>query len=98
MNIAHILHGIEFEWDAHKATINKRKHHVSFETACEVFFDPFIFPVDEDSETQEERQAVIGLCENWALLYVIYVERDPKIRLISARSTTGRERSLYENQ
>ncbi len=98
MDTTYILHGIQFEWDAHKATINKRKHRVSFETACEVFFDPFIFPVEDESDTSEERQTVIGLSENWALLYVVYVERDPKIRLISARSTTGRERSLYENQ
>lgn len=33
------LHGIEFEWDAQKYSLNVRKHGIKFEEAAEVFFD-----------------------------------------------------------
>ncbi|MBA3634657.1 MAG: BrnT family toxin [Acidobacteria bacterium] len=35
------LQGINFEWDEEKYAANLRKHGVKFETAAEVFFDPF---------------------------------------------------------
>jgi uncharacterized DUF497 family protein len=42
MNFSYNFQGIEFEWDSDKATTNLRNHDVSFEIACEVFFDPFL--------------------------------------------------------
>ncbi len=30
---------LRFEWDENKNTINKKKHHISFEEAKTVFFD-----------------------------------------------------------
>jgi len=35
MKVSYVLHGQAFEWDA----ANLRKRRVSFEKACEVFFD-----------------------------------------------------------
>jgi len=43
MDVKYALHGINFEWDSKKAAANLRKHTISFEFACEVFFDPFVF-------------------------------------------------------
>jgi hypothetical protein len=40
------LRGQTFEWDSEKAAINLRKHNVTFQEACEVFFDPFFCLVD----------------------------------------------------
>ena len=31
------LNGILFVWDRHKATVNRRKHRITFEMACEAF-------------------------------------------------------------
>ena len=31
---------MKFEWDEYKNEINKKKHHISFETAAYVFDDP----------------------------------------------------------
>ena len=42
MDVKISLHGITFEWDSNKAATNVRKHNVSFEMACEAFFDPFL--------------------------------------------------------
>lgn len=45
-DIQYHLHDIGFEWDSRKAAENVTKHGLFFETACEVFFDPFLRVVD----------------------------------------------------
>ena len=49
MRIDYQLHGIRFEWESEKATTNLRKHGIAFETACEVFFDPFLRMLDPEN-------------------------------------------------
>ena len=98
MDVSYTLHEIEFEWDEGKSKTNLRKHKISFETACEVFFDPFIHVVHGGTVAGESREAVIGMTKNWRLLCVVFVERKDVIRLLSARSAEKGERKLYENQ
>jgi uncharacterized DUF497 family protein len=83
--------------DSEKAFVNTRKHGVSFELACQVFFDPLI-RIEDASPGDEERKAAIGLTEDWALLFVVHLMREGNlIRIISARPATARERRDYEN-
>ncbi len=98
MDISYNLGGINFEWDEAKATANFSKHKVSFETACEVFGDPFLVAGDTELIDGEERQTVIGAAANLRLLYIAYTIRDEAIRIISARSVTRPKRNSYENQ
>ena len=98
MRVSLILNGIEFEWESLKADANLRKHGVSFQNACEVFFDPFLHTVETEVRAKEFRENVIGLTEKWRLLRVTYVLRDPVIRIISARPTTRLETRAYEDQ
>lgn len=98
MNVRYTLHNIAFEWDSRKAAANFRKHHISFEFACEAFFDPFVYYLNDETVGSEPRETVIGLTTTWQLLYVVYVLRDAIIRVISARSVTKAEREVYENQ
>lgn len=98
MDVAYRLSGIDFVWDREKAKSNLRKHGIAFETACEVFFDPFICMIGTDVVRGEERETVIGMTINWKLLNVVYVFRLETIRLISARTVTIRERKTYEEQ
>lgn len=98
MNIQYTLQGIRFEWDAQKASINYHKHGISFQTACEVFHDPFIQVVDEEVVDGELREAVIGMIVDWRLVYVVYVFSEEVVRLISARLVTKAERRRYEEQ
>lgn len=93
----YFLNEIEFEWDDKKASENLKKHSISFETACEVFFDPFLKVEDAGTVEKEHREAVIGLTMSWKLLYVVYVMRNDIIRIISARLATNFERKDYEN-
>jgi uncharacterized DUF497 family protein len=98
MDFSYSLNEIEFEWDQRKASANLRKHRVSFEAACESFFDPFLRVVDAGIIEDEPREAVIGMDMNWRLLYVVYVLRDDVVRVISARLAERSERELYEDQ
>jgi uncharacterized DUF497 family protein len=63
MDNSFIFQGITFLWDLKKAQTNLQKHGVSFEQACEVFFDPFIRVLDASVE-DEARDAVIGVNSN----------------------------------
>ena len=93
-----MFHGISFIWNTQKARTNLRKHGVSFENVCESFFDPFLRVVDVRGE-EEERDAVIGMDTKGRLLFVVHIQaEDDRIRLISARKATTRERLDYENQ
>jgi len=99
MNVRYTLHNVAFEWDSRKAAANFRNHDVSFELACEVFFDPFVCYRDDEAVDGELRETVIGLTTTWQLLYVVYVMRDDNIiRIISGRLVTKAERDVYENQ
>ena len=93
------LHGIQFEWESEKAATNLHKHGIAFETACEVFFDPFLRMIEPENLDGQIREAIIGLTMNWKLIYVAYTMRKGDIfRIISARSVTRYERRLYEEQ
>jgi uncharacterized protein len=86
-----------FESDPNKAQENWLKHHVSFEEAATVFFDPFEATRDDpDHDIDEDRYISIGQSALGRLLVVCYTERGSTIRLISARLATPRERKAYE--
>lgn len=99
MDVRYALQGVLFEWDADKASANLKKHQVSFETACEVFFDPFVYHLGKEQGIGEHRETLIGMTLAWNVLYVVYTERQGDVfRLISARPTTEVERRYYEEQ
>lgn len=88
---------MDFEWDAAKAAENVRKHGVSFDEGASVFGDPLAvtFP-DPDHSAAEERLITFGLSVSGRLLVISHTARTPRIRIISARSMTRRERKIYE--
>jgi uncharacterized DUF497 family protein len=88
---------LTFEWDLEKAADNLKKHGVSFEEAESVFLDPLamVHP-DPDHSTDESRAIIIGQSSRGHLLLVSFTDRGSTIRIISARSTTRRERLDYE--
>ena len=88
---------LTFEWDEVKAKTNSKKHKVSFEEGKTIFNDPllFTFPDDVHSST-EERFINIGLSANGLILVLTHTERQDKIRIISCRKATARERKFYE--
>ncbi len=91
---------MKFEWDTEKARINEHKHHIDFETAARVFFDPDrLEQYDGCHADEEDRWKVIGMVYP-AILIVIYTERGEcgeVIRIISARKANEQERQAYYN-
>ena len=86
-----------FEWDPKKASANARKHGVTFDEATTAFGDPYGIIVDDPRHTQgEHRLAVLGFSQSNRLLAVMFTERGDRLRLISARTATRRERRQYE--
>ena len=88
---------MDFSWDEEKAESNKRKHGISFETAMQVFFDPYrIDEYDADHSGYEDRWLTIG-CADPKILFVVYTERHETIRVISARRANKDEERNYYN-
>lgn len=88
---------MDFEWDPEKALTNESKHGVSFFEACEVFNDGYSSDVrDPDHSQDEDRYLIFGMSKGGNYLVVSYTERGDRIRLISARQMTPRERRAYE--
>lgn len=89
---------MEFEWDDEKAESNEKKHGVAFAEAMTVFGDPLsLTGYDPDHSTTEDRFVTMGLSELGRLVIVSHVDRDDKIRIISAREANRIERKDYED-
>lgn len=90
---------MRFEWDPDKAASNVSKHGVSFEEAQTVFQDDlFVAFEDPDHSQAEHRLIIMGQSTERRLLVVAYTERRGRIRLISAREATRKERRAYEEE
>jgi len=87
------LQGVKFEWDEEKYAVNLWKHNVKFEEAAEVFFDPL--SIYDDASVEEQRESVIGFSNSAKMLFVVFVERGVRTRIISARPATPQERNEY---
>jgi uncharacterized protein len=86
-----------FEWDPTKASHNLEKHGVSFEEAQTAFDDSLFLAFEDPKHSEEERRYLLmGQSSRGRLLVVAYTERRDKIRVISAREATRRERKAYE--
>ena len=86
-----------FEWDPKKARRNLKTHSVSFDEASTAFRDPLSITIADPLHSEdEERLVLIGHSHRHRLLVVIHTERGDRIRIISARLATTRERLRYE--
>lgn len=90
---------LTFEWDPEKASINERNHGVRFEEAATTFMDPLSITIfDPDHSDEEDRFVLMGLSDQRRLIVVVHTDRREKIRIISARLATRRERQTYEEE
>jgi len=90
--------GYEFEWNPRKSASNRRKHGVTFEEAATAFADPrSLNQFDPDHSIDEDRFLLMGKSRLERILVVSYTDRPPRVRIISARLATRRERNQYEH-
>lgn len=86
-----------FEWDPNKAKKNIKIHGVSFDEASTAFKDRLSSAIHDPLHSdEEERFTLIGNSVKNRLLVVVHTERGDRIRIISARKATKRERKQYE--
>lgn len=82
-----------------KATANFEKHGVTFEEALTVFMDPPArIHEDPDHSDSERREIIVGHSIEQRLLLVSFAERGERVRLVSARPATRKERRDYEEE
>lgn len=86
-----------FEWDEGNKNKNKIKHNVSVKEAEQVFFDKKSVQFEDKVHSQVEiRYKILGITKKKRKLHVTFTIRDNKIRIISARDQSKKERKLYE--
>ena len=88
------MESLEFEWDEEKNKVNKQKHGIDFSTAIHVFEDEDRIEIfDYEHSLEEDRYNTIGMVHD--ILFVVYTERKERIRMISARIASPKERRIY---
>lgn len=97
MNRFEILNQCEgFAWDEHNAVKIWIKHQVSQAESEEVFFNrPLVVADDSEHSDQERRFYALGQANDGRRLFVVFTVRGDKIRVISARDMSRRERKVY---
>jgi uncharacterized DUF497 family protein len=88
-----------FEWDAGNARKSVEKHDVSQAEAEQIFFnEPLLIVPDARHSAEERRIHALGRTDDGRLLHITFTLRQDKtkIRVISARDMSRKERSYYE--
>lgn len=86
-----------FEWDDHNEGKNRDKHQVQPEECEEAFFNiPFIVAEDLKHSATETRFFALGKSDSGRSLFIVFTIRANKVRVISARDMSRKERAVYE--
>ncbi|MDB5614990.1 MAG: hypothetical protein JWQ22_2643 [Devosia sp.] len=88
-----------FDWDVGNARKSVDKHDVSQAEAEQIFFnEPLLTVPDAKHSGTEQRIHALGRTDDGRLLHITFTLRanDTKIRVISARSMSRKERGYYE--
>ncbi len=86
-----------FEWDRGNKDKNWNLHHVSWVEAEEVFFQqPLLVYPDPARSESEDRFYLLGRTSANRPLFVVFTIRGSKVRVISARDMSRKERMVYD--
>jgi uncharacterized DUF497 family protein len=86
-----------FDWDENNREKNWERHQVQAGECEEVFFNlPLLLESDPDHSQKEPRYYVLGHTIAGRRLFIAFTIRGDKIRVISARDMSKKERSIYE--
>ena len=87
---------VEFEWDKGNLDKSYKKHGITLQEAEELFLDQRILLLEDIKHSQKEkRYNAIGKITN-KILFAVFIIRNNKIRIISIRIASQKERKLYE--
>ena len=87
-----------FDWDEGNVGKNWVSHHVSPQEAEQVFFNrPLIVADDPKHSQNEKRYFVLGQTDEDRELFIAFTIRSKRIRVVSARDMSSRERKVYHS-
>lgn len=85
-----------FDWDAGNRDKNWRRHKVLWWECEEVFFNqPLYVLADRKRSLSEERLYALGRTHDDRFLFIVFTRRKSKVRVISARDMSKKERKIY---
>ena len=90
---------MKFEWSDEKNRTNFKKHRIWFEEAQSIWADPLAVEFfDPDHSKDEDRFIRLGHTSGSNLIFVVFCELESgnRIRIISSRKATQKERKQYE--
>jgi hypothetical protein len=97
MDISQLLKSTGFEWDEGNIDKNWIKHGVSPSECEQVFFNqPLVVADDVTHSDEEARWYALGRTDANRLLFVVFAIRKDRIRVVSARDMSLRERKVYQ--
>lgn len=86
-----------FEWDDGNRTKNWERHQVTIKECEQIFFNtPLLLQEDIKHSQKEPRYYVLGKTNDGRALFAAFTMREQKIRVISARPMSQKERQIYE--
>ncbi len=85
-----------FDWDQANIEKNWDRHNIAFYECEEVFFREPIVLEDLNHSEKEQCYFALGQTVRGRLVTVIFTVRKNKIRVISARDMSRKERKFYE--
>lgn len=90
---------IKFDWDQWNVQKNEVKHGISALEAESVFYDPNlrIFKDQKHSNRETRWIAYARSCYH-NILMIAFTVRNGKLRIISARKASKKERAVYEKK
>jgi len=87
----------KFQWDDGNKDKNYAKHRVDNNSIEEVFFNlPLLVVGDHKHSSNEKRYLALGKTDKNKKLSIIFTIRSNKVRTISARPMSAKERKIYE--
>ena len=88
---------VGFDWDDGNLYKNEKKHSITWQEIEEVFFNqPLLLTEDAKHSNYEFRCVAYGKSNRDKKLTIIFTKRANKIRVISARDMSKKERLYYE--
>ena len=88
-----------FEWDEGNVNKSWNKHKVYYKEAEEIFFDKNLtISQDIKHSKVEDRFQCLGKTNNNRLLFISFTLRRGRIRVVSARPASRKERNKYEKK
>lgn len=89
---------LEFVWDIGNKEKNLLRHHVGNIECEEAFFSRRVIYKNELHSGKEDRYVVLGETKTSRKLFVVFTIREGRVRVISARDLSKKERRLYEER